>query len=75
MTVYERIQLLEEAQDALSQAVRNIEDALQGTNYQSHSRAYIVGHLESWLDSPDRFNMGIQQYIDRLEADDFCEID
>ena len=71
MTKYERIQLLEAAQAQLSEAIRNIEDAVQGTTYQSHARAYIVGHLEGWLDSPNRFNMGIQQYIDvfRVEYD------
>ena len=69
MTKYERIELLEAAQAQLSEAIRNIEDAVQGTTYQSHARAYIVGHLEGWLDAPDRFNMGIQQYIDVFEVE------
>ena len=69
MTKYERIEKLEEAQAQLSAAIRSIEDALLGSTYMSHARAYILGHLEGWLDAPDRFNMGIQQYIDVFEVE------
>ena len=62
----EKIDLLNEATEQLLAAVDNIEAALRGTSLAGHANAYIIPHLRSWIDSDNRFNMGVQQYIERL---------
>ena len=69
MTTEERIELLVEAQDKLSQAISLIEEGLRGTSHERHADAYIIGHLRSWIDAYG-YDMGIQQYIDRLEKEE-----
>ncbi len=69
MEKFERINLLVEAQDKLSQAISLIEEGLRGTSHERHADAYIVGHLRSWIDAYG-YDMGIQQYIDRLEKEE-----
>jgi hypothetical protein len=70
----DREQLLYEAMEQLNAAIINIKTALKGTVHEGHSNAYIIGHLRSWVDAEGTYNMGIQQYIDRLdENDDFDE--
>ena len=66
----DREQLLYEAMEQLNTAIRNIETALRGTSMKGHADAYIIGHLRSWVDAEGTYNMGIQQYIDRLDEDD-----
>ena len=68
MEKFERINLLVEAQDKLSQAISLIEEGLRGTSHERHADAYIIGHLRSWIDAYG-YDMGIQQYIDRLEKE------
>jgi hypothetical protein len=63
----DRKQALYEAIDQLNSAIDNIKIALRGTSFEGHANAYILGHLRSWVDSDNSFNMGIQQYIDRLD--------
>ena len=69
MEKFERIELLVEAQDKLSQAINLIEEGLRGTSHENHADAYIIGHLRSWIDAYG-YDMGIQQYIDRLNEDE-----
>jgi hypothetical protein len=69
MEKFERIELLVEAQDKLSQAINLIEEGLRGTSHERHADAYIIGHLRSWIDAYG-YDMGIQQYIDRLDEED-----
>ena len=68
MTKEERIELLVEAQDKLSQAISLIKEGLRGTSHAAHADAYIIGHLRNWVDAYG-YDMGIQQYIDRLEKE------
>jgi hypothetical protein len=70
MENWERIDCLNEATEQLYKAIDNIKDALRGTSHEGHANAYILPHLRSWIDSDNRFNMGIQQYIDRLDEED-----
>ena len=72
MNKQDRIDLLDEAQCKLAEAMECIAAALKGTEYEAHAQAYILGHLESWMDS-DRYNMGIQQYMDALEKESEVE--
>ena len=69
MDKHERVDLLMEAQDKLSQAISLIEEGLKGTSHERHADAYIIGHLRSWIDASG-YDMGIQQYIDRLYSED-----
>jgi hypothetical protein len=70
MDLRDRKQVLYEAMDQLDSAIDNIRVALRGTSFEGHANAYIIGHLRSWIDSDNSFNMGVQQYIDRLEEDE-----
>ena len=63
----ERKQALYDAIQQLDLAIRNIEVALKGTSFKGHADAYIIGHLRGWIDGEGTYNMGIQQYIDRLD--------
>jgi hypothetical protein len=65
MTTTDRIDMLAEAQENLSNAIQLIRTALKGTDYYGHANAYIVPHLDSWIDT-ESYNMGIQQYMDAL---------
>ena len=45
-----RRELLEEAQEAIELAIENIRQAVRGTGEQSRAEAYILPHLQSWID-------------------------
>lgn len=68
MATEERIKLLIEAQQKLSETVALIEEALKGTSHERHADAYIIGHLNNWIDGSG-YDMGIQQYIDKLQEE------
>ena len=65
MTIQERIHLLEEAQIYLSEAISLIEEALQDTEHERHADAYIIAHLNNWVDAQG-YDTGIQQYIEQI---------
>jgi len=67
--VRSRIASLEEAKDMLGQVVEIISYALKGTTHERHAEAYILSHLNDWIDDSG-YNMGIQQYIDALIGGD-----
>jgi len=67
--VRSRVAALEEAKDMLGQVVEIISYALKGTTHQRHAEAYILPHLNDWIDDSG-YNMGIQQYIDALIGGD-----
>ena len=71
----DRKETLYEAAEQLNLAIDNIKCALRGTTYEGHANAYIIPHLTSWLDSDNRFNMGIHQYIDRLDEEEEDEFE
>ena len=65
----ERIELLEEAQEKLGEVIGLVEEALKGSSHQRHAETYILSHLNNWLDSGNRFDIGIQQYIDKFKEE------
>lgn len=71
----ERIELLQEAQDKLGEVIEMVDQALKGTTHQRHAETYLLGHLNNWMDSGNRFDMGIQQYIDKLQEEGEYEED
>ena len=74
MTLQERKELLWEAQEQLNLAISNIETALRGTSHEGYADAYILGHLRNWVDASG-YDMGVQQYIDKLEEEEYEEED
>ena len=66
----ERVELLMEAPGKLNEAIALIEQGLMGTSHQRHAETYLLGHLRNWMDSGNRFDMGIQQYIDKLQEEE-----
>jgi hypothetical protein len=72
MNLEERKELLMEAQEQLNLAIDNIKTALRGTGHEHYADAYILGHLRSWIDASG-YDMGIQQYIDKLEEEEYEE--
>jgi hypothetical protein len=75
MNKRDRKQALYEAAEQLNLAIDNIKHALRGTSMEGHANAYIVGHLRSWLDGDGTYNMGIYQYIDRLDEEEEDEFE
>lgn len=69
----ERKEMLYEAAEQLNMAMDNIRVALRGTTFERHADAYILGHLQNWLDSYNSIDMGIHQYIDKLDEEEFEE--
>lgn len=69
MKTENRIQLLEDAQDLMIEAVKMIEDALQGTEHEAHADAYIISHLNNWINSHG-YDMGVEQYIEEIAKDE-----
>jgi hypothetical protein len=43
-------ELLEEARGAIELAIENIRTAVRGTSEQGRAEAYILPHLQSWID-------------------------
>jgi len=65
MTISERINNLEEAQDHLNQAIELISVALRDTEHERHADVYIIAHLNNWVDAHG-YDTGIAQYIQEL---------
>lgn len=68
MTTHERIEMLREAQEHLSEAIDQIARALQATSHEAHAEAYIIAHLNNWIDS-EGYDHGIEQYIEEIERE------
>jgi len=69
MRAEERIELLKEAQHLISQSLQLIEDALQGTEHEAHADAYIIPHLNNWINSHG-YDTGLEQYIEEIAKDE-----
>lgn len=72
MTLHERIDLLTDAKNDIGEAIEKIKMALQGTNHEAHADAYIIPHLQIWIDSVAYMSKdcGIEQYIELLQNED-----
>jgi len=64
--IADRIEMLEQADWNLRTVIKQISDALQGTEHESHANAYIIPVLTAWLDG-GRHGMGIAQYQEALQ--------
>ena len=45
-----RISRLEEAQELLGTVIELIQDAVDGTDEEAGAEAYIISHLQNWMD-------------------------
>lgn len=73
MEKYERISLLEEAAEQLMDVISNIRTAVRGTSEEGRANAYIIPHLEGWVDG--REMVTIVGLIEALEDDGNIEGD
>ena len=64
--IQDRIDMLEQAQQNLNEAITLIKDALYGTEHERHAMSYIIAHLQEWSTHPT-FNMGLNDYIEALQ--------
>ena len=64
--IQDRIDMLEQAQQNLKEAITLIKDALHRTEHETHAHSYIIAHLQDWLTHP-RFNMGLDDYIEAFK--------
>ena len=67
MNTENKIDSLFQAQCLIAEATQLIQNALHGTEHEFHADAYIISHLNNWIDS-NGYDMGIQQYIDELNS-------
>jgi len=56
METKERIELLEKAGDALTEAMNAIEEAVAGTNHEANVKAYTLAHLRNWRDGDNPYD-------------------
>ena len=45
-----RIHSLEDAMQLIGEAIELIQDAVDGTDHESSAEAYIISHLQNWMD-------------------------
>lgn len=50
-------ELLEEAQEAIELAIENIEQVVRGTAEQGRAEAYILPHLQSWINGHEQITI------------------
>lgn len=54
MTTEERIELLDQAEELLREAIEAISLATGGTDEEGRADLYIIGHLENWIENEDQ---------------------
>ena len=64
--IADKIEELENAKYSLEEAIELIYGAVKGTHLQARARAYIIPHLESWL---EEHHCSIDSLIEELESD------
>lgn len=67
MDQQERIDMLREAQKLLYDVAQMIEDAVDGTPVEHRANAYIIPHLQSWIEDPYQ-SANIEELINDLES-------
>lgn len=73
MTNQDKIELIEEAQEMLRQAVYNIQSALHYTDEMSYYQAYLVRSLRNMIDGNDNpYDANLKKLIETLQ-ESTCE--
>lgn len=66
MDNYERIELLEDAQDKINEAISLIREAVEETDLEQSAEAYIIGHLANWANGNNPYDRHIPKMIEEL---------
>lgn len=70
----ERIEKLEEAQEQIHGAIRNIKEALKGSSSSRQAESYIISHLRNWADGENPFDAtSIPKLIKQIEENPICD--
>lgn len=67
MELIERVELLEEAESLILQAIENIKIALKGTGEFEHANSYIIPHLKTWIGDGNPYDTSIRNYIENIQ--------
>ena len=70
MTDSERIQMLEEAQEKINEAVHLIRGSMDGTNNEAYSERYIIGHLSNWANGGNPHDETIPVLIEKIQNEE-----
>ena len=62
----DRIFMLEEAQEKINEGIDMIRQAVNGTEHDAHSEAYIIAHLENWANSDAGYDETIPKLIENI---------
>ena len=64
-----RIHSLEEASELLGAAIELIQDAVDGTEHEASAEAYIISHLQNWMDGRHNpYDESIAKLIEAISA-------
>lgn len=73
MTIQDRIELVEEAQELLRQAIHNVELALYDTDEVNYYQAYLIRNLRNMIDGDDNpYDANLNSLIETLQ-ESTCE--
>lgn len=73
MTIQDRIELIEEAQEMLRQAIYNVQSALHDTDEVNYYQAYLVRNLRNMIDGNDNpYDANLEKLIETLQ-ESTCE--
>ena len=70
MEIYDRIELLNNAKDKINEACDLIREAVEDTDFESSSEAYIIGHLSNWANGNNPYDEHIPKIIEYLENEE-----
>jgi len=70
ISIQDRIDMLEEAQDLINQAIDQIQQAVKGTSVDRIVQAYTISHLDNWANGGNPHDMTIPVIIDSLSEDE-----
>ncbi len=75
----ERLEQLHEARELLEQVIELVRTAVQGTQQGVYANAYIIPHLESWVDqehsSIEKLNEAFEEQGECEECGALCDAD
>jgi hypothetical protein len=70
MTKSDQIELLENAQMKINEAIELIEEAVSGTDNQMSVDAYLVAHLDNWANGGNPYDQTIPVLIEEMEQEE-----
>lgn len=67
LSVEERVELLEDAQTKINEAIELIREAVYETSFENSSESYLIGHLDNWVNGNNPYDEHIPKIIEELE--------